>query len=182
MRRNKRTDPEELRASLNTLCQFCGYSIPPKELQRTDFTHVICPKCGKELAPGSAPAEEIRAALQRLQGEKKYFSIAVYRIEGEYGVRIASAGATCGQCDRVDLSTGNIGRVARSGVVHTIDDVSKDASYKNCFSQVRLETVVPIIVSGKTIGVIDAESDSDSIDGTELQDFAKQIERLLARA
>jgi len=122
---------------------------------------------------------QICAALQRLQDEKKYFSIAVYRIEGEYAVRIASAGATCGQCDRVHLSTGNIGRVASSGLLHAIDDVSKDASYKSCFSQVRSETVVPIVVSGKTIGVIDAESGSDPIDATELQDFAKQIERLL---
>jgi putative methionine-R-sulfoxide reductase with GAF domain len=122
---------------------------------------------------------QIRTALQRLQDEKKYFSIAVYRIEGEYAVRIASAGATCGQCDRVHLSTGNIGRVARSSLLHAIDGVSKDTSYKSCFSQVKSETVVPIVVSGKTIGVIDAESGSDPIDVSELQDFAKQIERLL---
>jgi hypothetical protein len=31
---------------------LCGYSIPPNELQRTDFTHVRCPKCLKEFVPG----------------------------------------------------------------------------------------------------------------------------------
>jgi putative methionine-R-sulfoxide reductase with GAF domain len=122
---------------------------------------------------------QIRVALQRLRAEKEYLSIAVYRIEGDYAVRVASAGATCGQCDRVHLSIGNIGRVARSGVSHAVDDVSKDASYKSCFSNVKSETVVPVVVAGKTIGVIDAESACGPIDRTALQDFAKQIEGML---
>jgi GAF domain-containing protein len=67
------------------------------------------------------------------------------------------------------LSTSNIGRVARSGVLHAIDDVSKDDSYRSCFSQVRSEIVVPIVASGKTIGVIDAESDSHPIHRRELR-------------
>jgi hypothetical protein len=46
---------------------------------------------------------QISAALQRLQAEKRYFSIAVYRIDGEYAIRITSAGASCGQCEKVHL-------------------------------------------------------------------------------
>ena len=130
----------------------------------------------------SSSQDQIRAALEELQNERKYFSIAVYRIEGDYAVRVASAGATCGQCDKVSLSTGNIGRVARSGVVHAVDDVSKDASYKSCFSQVHAETVVPVLASGKTIGVIDVESGSGPIDPAELEVLAKQIEPLLETA
>ena len=41
------------------------------------------------------PENQICVALEKLQDEKKYFSIAVYRIEGENAVRMASAGATC---------------------------------------------------------------------------------------
>ena len=126
--------------------------------------------------------QRIGAALQRLQDENKYVSVVVYRIEGDYAVRIASAGATCGQCDKVHLSTGNIGLVARSGKVHTTDDVSRDVSYKTCFSGVKAETVIPIVVSGKTIGIIDAESGSGPIDPAELQDFAKAIETLVETA
>ena len=125
---------------------------------------------------------QISSALEHLQAEKRYFSIAVYRIDGEYAIRIASAGASCGQCEKVHLSTGIIGRVARSGVLHTIDDVSKDDLYRSCFSQVRSEIVVPIVASGKTIGVIDAESDSQPIHRRELLDFAKRIEPLLELA
>jgi hypothetical protein len=47
--RRKRTDPEKLRTSLDTPCPFCGYSIPPNELQRSDFTHVLCPSAGRNL-------------------------------------------------------------------------------------------------------------------------------------
>ena len=89
---------------------------------------------------------------------------------------MAAAGASCGQCEKVHLSSGSIGRVARSGVLYAIEDVSKDESYRSCFSQVRSEIVVPIGGAGKTIGVIDAESDSHPIDANELLDFAKQIE------
>lgn len=122
---------------------------------------------------GSQP--DLEAALQRLQVERRYFSIAVYRIEGEYAVRIASAGATCGQCDKVHVSAGNIGQVARTGIAHAVDDVSKDASYKTCFSQVKSETVVPIVIAGTTIGVIDAESDTGPIEPIQLEDFARKI-------
>ena len=125
------------------------------------------------------PESKVCAALEQLQHEEEYFSIAVYRIDREYAVRIASAGATCGQCDKVHLSTGNIGQVARSGIVHTVSDVSRDASYKSCYSQVRAETVVPVMASGKTIGVIDAESASGPIDPARLQVFAKEIAGLL---
>ena len=120
--------------------------------------------------------------MQRLQDEKKYVSVAVYRIEGDYAVRIASAGATCGQCDKVHLSAGNIGLVARSGKIHTTEDISRDVSYKTCFSGVKAETVIPIVVSGKTIGIIDAESGSGPIDPADLQDFAKAIETLVETA
>jgi len=123
---------------------------------------------------------DIRAALERLQAEKNYFAIAVYRIEGEYALRVAAAGSTCGRCDKVHLSSGNIGRVARSGVCRIIENVREDPSYISCFSEVKAETIVPIIVSGKTIGVIDAESSSAVIDKNELQQFAEQIAPWLA--
>ena len=42
---------DKIRASLNTICPSCGYSIPPNELERIDFTQVRCPKCRVEFAP-----------------------------------------------------------------------------------------------------------------------------------
>ena len=123
--------------------------------------------------------DQIRGALEEFQNEKKYFSVAVYRIAGDYAVRVASAGSFCSQCDKVHRSTGNIGRVARSGVAHSVDDISKDPSYRSCFSQVQAEAVVPVLASGKTVGIIDAESCSGPIDPAELEVLAKRIEGFL---
>jgi putative methionine-R-sulfoxide reductase with GAF domain len=102
----------------------------------------------------------IQDVLRRLQAEKGYFSIAVYAVEGDHAVRVAEAGAICSQCSRVDLSSGNIGLVARTGTVHFTRDVSSDPSYKSCFAEVRSEIAAPIIDSGKVLGVVDVEMDS----------------------
>jgi GAF domain-containing protein len=102
----------------------------------------------------------IRESLRRLQAEKRYFSMAVYAIDGDHAVRVAEAGALCGQCNRVDLSSGNIGLVARTGTVHSTRDVSSDPSYKGCFAEVRSEITAPIIDSGKILGVVDVEMDA----------------------
>jgi predicted RNA-binding Zn-ribbon protein involved in translation (DUF1610 family) len=42
---------EKVRASLNTLCPKCGYSIPPEKLYRVDSDHVQCPECGERFIP-----------------------------------------------------------------------------------------------------------------------------------
>jgi ribosomal protein S27AE len=44
---------EKVKASLNTLCPKCGYSIPPEKLYRVDSDHVKCPECGERFIPGS---------------------------------------------------------------------------------------------------------------------------------
>jgi hypothetical protein len=47
---------------LTTRCASCGYKIPPAEIVRPKFDHVLCPKCGttftpkgKFLWPGASP-------------------------------------------------------------------------------------------------------------------------------
>src|SRR5438552_5460601 len=35
---------EKMKASLDTLCPKCGYSIPPEKLYRVDSDHIQCPK------------------------------------------------------------------------------------------------------------------------------------------
>jgi predicted RNA-binding Zn-ribbon protein involved in translation (DUF1610 family) len=42
---------EKVRASLNTLCPKCGYSIPPEKLYRIDSDQIKCPKCGERFIP-----------------------------------------------------------------------------------------------------------------------------------
>jgi len=42
---------EAIRASLNTICTECGYSIAPSEIMRIDFYRMKCPKCGAVFDP-----------------------------------------------------------------------------------------------------------------------------------
>jgi putative methionine-R-sulfoxide reductase with GAF domain len=118
----------------------------------------------------------VREALRTFQSERKLFAIAVYAIEGDYALRIAAEGGQCSKCDRLHLSNGNIGAVARSGKVHRTADVRSDSTYESCFAEVRAETVIPVLSAGRVVGVIDAESsDGVAIDPSELATLAEQI-------
>jgi L-methionine (R)-S-oxide reductase len=120
--------------------------------------------------------DDIKQAVAALQVERNFLSIAVYEVQGDYAVRIAAAGATCGQCDRVHLSSGNIGAVARTGEPYVCSDVSVDPRYRSCFPGVRSETVIPLKAAGKTVAVIDVEADDrTSIDPAEISTFADAI-------
>jgi len=44
---------DKVKASLDTPCPKCGYSIPPEKLSRVDFNEVQCPECGKRFIPSS---------------------------------------------------------------------------------------------------------------------------------
>jgi hypothetical protein len=59
--------------------------------------------------------EQIDSEVRALHARREFVSIAVYKIVGDDGERIASTGKTCGQCERVHISSGNIGTVARTG-------------------------------------------------------------------
>jgi putative methionine-R-sulfoxide reductase with GAF domain len=118
----------------------------------------------------------VREALRTFQADTGLFAIAVYAIDGDYSVRIAAEGAQCSKCERVHLSTGNIGAVARSGQAHFTADVHSDPTYSSCFADVRGETVVPVLSAGRVVAVIDAESsDCAPIDPCVLATLADRI-------
>jgi predicted RNA-binding Zn-ribbon protein involved in translation (DUF1610 family) len=47
----KKIDLQKIRASLDTTCTLCGFAISPADVQRIDFDHILCPKCGKDFVP-----------------------------------------------------------------------------------------------------------------------------------
>jgi ribosomal protein S27AE len=47
MSRSRKIDLEKVRASLNTTCLRCGFTITPDLVKRVDFERVECPKCGE---------------------------------------------------------------------------------------------------------------------------------------
>ena len=59
---------------------------------------------------------------------------------------------------RIPVGDGIIGVAASLGVPVRVGDVSKDSRYLNAIDSVRSELVVPLIVRGRVIGVVDVES------------------------
>jgi GAF domain-containing protein len=126
---------------------------------------------------------DVCALLRAFQAEMQLFSIAVYRIDGDYAVRVATEGAMCRNCDRVHLSTGNIGMVARTGRAHITGDVLSDPNYASCFSEVQAEAVVPVLLVGRVVGVVDAEARHRAdLDVDALSAFAARIANSMGRA
>ena len=88
---------------------------------------------------------DVREALRTFQSDRDLFAITVHALEGEYAVRIDAEGAQCRKCDRVHLSTGNIGAVGRTGRTLCTADLYSNPNYTSCFPEARAETVVPVL-------------------------------------
>jgi uncharacterized OB-fold protein len=53
MPKKQKIDLAKVLATLGTLCEKCGYSIPPNERRLVDFDNVQCPQCGARFVPGT---------------------------------------------------------------------------------------------------------------------------------
>jgi len=51
MPRSRKIDLAKVRASLNTTCPKCGFTITPDLVKRLDFDRMECPKCGEKFQP-----------------------------------------------------------------------------------------------------------------------------------
>ena len=72
------------------------------------------------MAYETAVSKNVGEALKNFQAKHHFMSIAIYRIVGNHAVRIATEGATCGQYERVSITSNNIGLVARTGDPHQL--------------------------------------------------------------
>jgi ribosomal protein S27AE len=51
MPRSRKINLEKVRASLDTKCPKCGFTITPDLVKRVDFERLECPKCGERFRP-----------------------------------------------------------------------------------------------------------------------------------
>ncbi len=76
-------------------------------------------------------------------------------------------------CQTIAFSRGVCGLAARSGTVQLVRDVDEFPDHISCDSASKSEIVVPIVVEGKTMGVIDVDcavvGGFDEVDGEGLQ-------------
>jgi predicted RNA-binding Zn-ribbon protein involved in translation (DUF1610 family) len=51
MARSRKINLGKVRASLDTKCPKCGFTITPDLVKRVDFERIECPKCGEKFQP-----------------------------------------------------------------------------------------------------------------------------------
>ncbi len=107
-----------------------------------------------------------------------YTHVSIHRVEGDYLVPQAQVGYR-DLHDRIHLTKGILGRVARSGTAALVPDVTQDRDYIVADPKVRSEAVVPISADNRVLGVLSVEADSSrrlgEADVALLQSLAGQL-------
>ncbi len=128
-------------------------------------------------ATDASPLDEL---LKLLYDQRRYFWIGIYFVLGDKVVRQAMQGPMP-PCQVFEFGKGNVGTTGQSGLVKVIPDVTADATYSMCFLEVKSEIVVPIRIGGRTLGVIDVESDRPNTFGSQDRVLLKGVAARLAR-
>ena len=148
---------------------------PPRELLQT------CQELLDTFSPATDPSP-LDGLLKLLYQQRNYFWIGIYFVLGDKVVRQAMQGPVP-PCHVFEFGKGNVGTAGQSGLVKVVPDVAADATYSMCFREVKSEIVVPIRIAGRTLGVIDVESDRlnnfGSADRVLLEGLAAMLARFL---
>jgi L-methionine (R)-S-oxide reductase len=130
------------------------------------------PRKGKDSAP--------ERVVELLYEGRHYFWIGIYLVLGEQVVRQVFRGPVA-PCHSFAFGKGNVGTTGQKGIMKVIPDVSTDATYSMCFLETKSEIVVPIKIAGRTLGVIDVESDRPNAFGGTDRVLLKNVALALAR-
>jgi len=129
--------------------------------------------------PG-AQATPFEDLLDILYRGRHYFWIGIYLVVGREVRRQAFRGPVP-PCHTFAFGKGNVGTTGEKGVTKVIADVTQDPTYSMCFRETKSELVVPIKLAGRTLGVIDAESDQPNAFGAEDRVLLERVAALLAK-
>jgi len=128
-------------------------------------------------APRSSPLEKI---VEILYSGRHYFWIGIYLRVGERIERQAFRGPVS-PCESFAFGVGNVGIAGQSGIEKISPDVSADPTYRMCFRETKSEMVAPIKIAGRTLGVIDAQSERLNAFGPKERILLKETGRRLAK-
>ncbi len=88
-----------------------------------------------------------------------YSHVSIHRLDGDYLVLQAQVGYRDSH-EKIHITKGIIGRVARSGKPALLPDVTQDRDYISADPEVRSEAAVPITADNRVLGVLNIEADS----------------------
>lgn len=106
--------------------------------------------------------ELVRRIVDEVAASFGYSHVSIYRREGEYLLLQAQVGYTRVH-DRIHITKGVMGRVARTGKPILIPDVTREREYIPGDPAVRSEAAVPILHDADVIGVLNIEVGSERV-------------------
>lgn len=108
-----------------------------------------------------------------------YNWVGFYWVEGDELVLGEWDGPAATQHVRIPIEQGICGLSAGRRETVIVQDVREDSRYLACFLNTRSEIVIPIIKDGRTIGVLDIDSDEvdpfTSVDKIFLENLARKV-------
>ncbi|WP_165422982.1 GAF domain-containing protein [Ktedonosporobacter rubrisoli] len=113
------------------------------------------------LSSADPRAHKARRIAELLREECGYHWVGVYEVDSAEIAAIAWSGPTAPAYPRFPASKGLCGEAVRTGEIIVVNDVATDPRYLTTFTTTRSEIAVPIKhpIIGRTIGIIDAESE-----------------------
>ncbi len=129
-----------------------------------------------------SPQNDTLQEITRILAEgRHYFWVGVYLTVGNQAVRAAFTGPEAEKepCAKIALGSGNVGLTAQDGKSRYVPDASADSAYIRAFPETQSEVTAPIKIAGRTIGVLNAESEHvngfSSEDRVLLKDVASEL-------
>ena len=135
---------------------------------------------------GTLHLEELfRRIVEEVAATFHYTHVSIYRRAGEYLVLQAQVGYTRLH-ERLHITKGVVGRVARTGKPLLVPNVSREREYIAADPAVRSEAAVPIVSDEQVIGVLNIEARADRVltegDLVLLETLARQLSIALRNA
>ncbi|MDQ7842683.1 MAG: GAF domain-containing protein [Armatimonadota bacterium] len=129
--------------------------------------------------------ELVRRIVAEVAATFGYTHVSIYRREGEY-LRLAAQVGYAQVHERLHITKGVIGRVARTGKPILVADVTREREYIPADETVRSQAAVPIVSDDAVIGVLNIEARADrpltDSDLALLETLARQLSIALRNA
>ncbi|HEY2614781.1 MAG TPA: GAF domain-containing protein [Chthoniobacterales bacterium] len=138
---------------------------------------------GAFVLAGAREPEELCEMAEMIRAASNYRWVGIYKIiRGEF-VIVARTGDCPPAYPRFPITQGLAAAALESGEAIMVADVRRDPRYLPTFENTLSEIVVPVITeSGRTIGLIDVESDRLNAFGDDDREFLERCAYLVARA
>ncbi|HUF06475.1 MAG TPA: diguanylate cyclase [Candidatus Binatia bacterium] len=134
---------------------------------------------GRILAADGPTEQALEGIVDRISGEFGYQHVSIY-LGDEAKVRLGAQRGYGELIESFDGERGIVGRVMRTGRPAFVRDVNADPDYWALHDDVTSEICVPLLAGREFLGFVNVESNTHSLDATDLRIMIAVADRLAA--